>query len=454
MVTYMDTDSSHSSDDSDYTPELVTNIQTFKRHKSVGSRKSRKKQATSSDSTQISSHPPVRLPVDVLFIIFQYIVIEIGPFLALKRYGVVCKEWRQALLENKLWHNVSLDGNESWLDVSRALKWLCTYKFSSVSSLSLSRWRPGHHQSGFGYLLQLCTQVTSARFDNCILKFDEIFKHFSKLEKLIIARCSVKSFSELFRDSKNTLHWLSLGQVGGSVCQSLLKCGTPLVNLHTLQLDNFFRNKVDSIYLLQRMCPNVIALKVYFAYDEYIDPKLCELEQTGFVNLVSLELCFDSCFDYSYNTWENNILCLTLSSSPYLKSLKLLHYTSWEYDKLVSLVSCNLQELELLHCCVDFSLFIRKVVQSCTNLQKLTIASPKQGNATDDIIDILVSSPVINTLTHVDLTGTEVTADGIKRLLKCSHYLTYLNLLSCRNLPRGSKHIYSNAELNKLSKEF
>ncbi|XP_065886073.1 F-box/LRR-repeat protein 6-like [Dysidea avara] len=447
----MDTDSSHSSNDSDYIPELVASIQTRKRHRTPGSRK-QKKRDTSSDSIQISPHPPVRLPVDVLVIIFQYIVTEIGPFLALKRYGLICKEWRQALLENKLWHSVSLDGNESWLDVGRALKWLCTYKSFTVSVLALSRWRPGHHQSGFAHLLQICTQVKSVRFDNCVLKFDEVFKHFNKLEKLIIARCSVKSFNELFRDGKVMLHWLSLGQVGGCICQSLLKCDSPLLNLHTLQLDNFFRHKVDSINLLQRMCPNVRALKVYFANDEYIDPKPCELEQTGFLNLVYLELCFDSCFDYSYNTWENNILCLTLSSSPYLKSLKLLYYTSWEYDQLVSLISCNLQELDLHHCSVNFSLFIRKLVQTCSSLQRLTIASPKQGTATDDVINILVSSPVINTLTHVDLTGTEVTGDEIKQLLKCSHCLTYLNLLSCRNLPRGTKRIYSDAELSKLSR--
>ena len=447
----MDTDSSHSSNDSDYTPEPVTNIQTRKRKRAARSKNKLSKQGTPKDSIQSSPHPPVRLPVDVLVIIFQYTVIEISPFLALKRYGLVCKEWRQALLENKLWDTVSLDGNESWLDVTRALKWLCTYKSFNVSELALSNWRPGHHQSGFDSLLQICSQVKSIRFDNCVLKFEDIFKRFSNLEKLVVARSSIKSFTELFHGSKETLHWLSLCFVGGSICQSFVKCDSPLVDLHTLQLDNFYQNKADSISLLQKMCPSITALKLYFVYNEYIDPRLCEFEHAGFVNLVTLELCFDSCFDYSYNKWQNNVLCSILSSSPQLKSVKLLHYISWEYDKLVSLISCNLQEIELLQCSINFAYFISKLVQFCSNLLRLTIVCGSR-TVTDDVIDILITSPVINTLKHVGLVASEVTADGVKRLLECSQCLTSLNLSGCRNLPRGTKRLHCDAELKKLSR--
>jgi len=440
----MDGRCSSSDSDSDYFPENVTNSRTRKKSKAIRIKKP-KREVCSNQCAAPSALSVSQLPLELLVMIFQYIVQQYGPFLTLKKYGLVNKRWRMALLENALWERVSLDARESWLNISQALKWLCKFKYCTVKELSMSSWRVLRR---LGQLLPICHQVKYVEFTNCSLQFDEVFKCLDQVEKLTITQCNVKSFNVLLQTCKGTLCYLSLTEVGSSFCHSLSKCDTPLENLKVLQLDNFCKYRADSINLLQKMCPNLIRLQLSF----YVLKDLpSEVNLNSFMWLKYLELSFEVLSNSSY---EDQCLYILLAASPNLQSLSLIHYMQMctcNYDEFVSLVSSSLTELALFYCQLDFMELLSKLLLCCNTLQHLTIASPKRWRVTDDIITTIIASPCINTLQYLDISGTDITINGVKSLLSCAYNLKHLDLSRCRYLPRGTKHVYSNAaELDQL----
>ena len=441
-----DAESENSDSDSDYCPEnSFTKSRARKKLKATGTKKS--KQDFSSNNCASTTIVLMKLPLELLVVIFQYIVQQYGPFLSLKKYGLVSKRWRLALLENKLWQFVDLNCKDSWLNINPALKWLCKFKQCAVKELRISSW-VGYSKSSFEQLLQLCHQVKSVEFDNCLLKFDDIFKCLNLIEKLTITQCNIKNFNTLLLTSKGTLRCLSLTGVGGSLCQSLSKCDIPLVRLNTLQLDNFWSSKADSVSILQKMCPNLMHLELCFTYN-YIGLRNLHGLNT-FPNLKHLELTF--CPHHS------GLLCMLIAASPTLQSLILVSYTIQHcsvnfYDKLASIISPNLKDLDLFYCELDFGELLSKLFLSCHSLRRLTIANPKGHRVGDDIISTIVTSSCANSLKYLDLSGTNVTVDGVRMLLNSLNNLKHLDLVRCRYLPRGTKRLYNNSiDMDRLSK--
>ena len=442
-----------SDSDSDYFPEnSTTKSRARKKSKAIGVKKP--KHEVCSNQCALSTLL-IALPLELLVMIFQYIVQQYGPFLALKKYGLVSKKWRLALLENKLWQCVTLNCKEPWLKISQAFKWLCKFKYCAVKDLSVSSWRVTRTNTSFEQLLQLCHQLKCVQFNNCTLKFDEVFKCLDQVESLTIEQCNVKNFSVLVQTSKDTLRCLSLTGVGSSLVHNLSECDTPLLKLNTLQLlqlDNLWFFRPDCVKILQKMCPNLIHLQLCFPHDSVA--RVCESKvfPNGYLSLKYLELTFQT----HCSLFESGHLCLLLAVSPNLQSLILIHYTqpsSLSYDKLVSLVPSNLKDLDLFYCKLDFNELLSKLLLCCHALQRLTIANPRGQRVSDDIITTIVASPCANTLRYLDLSGTDVTVNGIKILLNSVCNLKHLDLMRCRYLPRGTKHLYNNAtDLDKLSK--
>ena len=442
-----DAENGISDSDSDYCPEdSFTKSRARKKLKATGIKKS--KQDVCSNNRASTTFISMKLPLELLVVIFQYIVQEYGPFLSLKKYGLVSKRWRLALLENKLWHCVDLNCKVSWLSINHAIEWLCKFKYCVVKELSISSWK-GFSKSSFEQLLQLCNRVKAVEFDSCTLKFDDIFKCLNFVEKLTIKQCSIKNFNMLLQTSKGTLRCLSLTGVGGSLCWSLSKCDIPLVELNTLHLDNFGNSKADSVSILQKLCPNLIHLELCFT-DNGLRGFQPEIGLNTFPNLKYLELMF--CPHHS------GLLCSLLAASPNLQSLILISYTVQHcsvnfYDKLASIISSDLRDLDLFYCELDFSELLSKLLSCCHSLRRLTIACPKGHRVSDDIITIIVASSCANTLKYLDLSGTDVTVDGIKMLLNCLSNLKHLDLVRCRYLPRGTKRLYNNSvDMDMLSK--
>ena len=445
----VDVKSTTSDSDSDYFPEnSVTKSRPRRKSKVIGNKKP--KYETRSNQCAPSTILLLALPLELLVIIFQYIVQHYGPFLALKRYGLVSKRWRLAFLDNTLWQCVVLSGRESWLNIKQALKWLCIFKHCTVKELSISSWRTRHTNE---QLLQLCHNLKCVEFNNCSLKFDEVFMCLDQVERLTITQCHIKNFNALLQTNKGTLRYLSLIRVSSSLCCSLSKFDTPLVKLNTLQLDNFSYFKTDSVSVLQKMCPNLIYLQLCFSWNGVSRDLHSEVCPNGFLSLKYLELNFPT---FSNSVFESNSLQLLLAASPNLQSLLLINYTqpcTVNYDSLVSLVPYNLRDLHLIDCKFDFSELLNKLLLHCLALQRLTITSPKGQRVGDDIITTIVASPCANTLRYLDLSGTDITVNGIKLLLNSVCNLKHLDVMRCRYLPRGTRRLYNNAtDLDKLSK--
>jgi len=382
--------------------------------------------------------PLLLLPLEVLVIIFQFVVESVGPLEALQKYGLVSKGWRDVLLVNKLWYKVVVDNK---INHSKALKWLCDHKFDVVKELHFDCWTSEYYQLNTTTRVKLMfARLPRVRFHFCDLKSVDFFKCFTKLQKLHISSCSsyIASSSQLFKNCRNSLTEILFSYAGSSFCQNLLKHNVILPNLITLDVDKFYYYKKDSISCLQKRCPNLASLKLSCCIDK--DNSVDRSNLIGFPHLQYLEVYFQT---YNYrgsDSWKNDVMCSLLHRSPLLQSLRIVSYST-SYCEFIPLVSPKLRKLILQSCgyyCIDY---LVNFLSQCAALKDLHVICSHYFN--DQAIDAIVTSPAFASISHLNIHSTNVTVEGVKALLHSDHNLRYLNLLRCQYIPMQARYVYT-----------
>ena len=186
-------------------------------------------------------------------------------------------------------------------------------------------------------------------------------------------------------------------------------------------------------------------LKISFSVEKDISVSRDNL--VGFPHLIQLGVSFTSCQCRGNVSWENDAMCSLLFCSPQLQSLKVISYSS-SHDEFIPLISYNLTELTLQSygCCGGDHL--TKLLSQCSTLKKLNVTNSHFSK--DQVINDIVSSPLVSTLVHLDLRGNSVTVDGVKKLLETNLELKYLNLLHCSDLPMPSRKVYTKEKFQEF----
>ncbi|KAJ8401432.1 hypothetical protein AAFF_G00383510 [Aldrovandia affinis] len=407
------------------------------------------------------------LPVEVLVNIFELVVKQEGAIPFLCRAARVCQLWNGAAANPALWCSVTVgycwiepgktQSPKTELKVQDTVRWLAQNRFSQLREFGLCHWKK-HVDYVVQVVSQHCPQLSALKLSHCSGVTEKAFQSLGRncpsLESIDMQYSEVQteglvSFLEmhgsrirkiLFTYGVKSDRLLSV-LAGG--CSPELK----LLEINT-KLDSGYCQLPICIQALQSGCPK---LQVFRMLNVTAMPKMARrgpCSASGFPDLE--ELCMASS---SVSFFMDHDLNTLLHGSPNLRVLDLRGCTRITPAAL-SMLPCP--ELECLYWGLYFSSnsmpSSKKGIHLLTEkwsrtLQELDLSSqPFSEQDLEVAMGDLAHSGGAKRLRSLNLSGTKITSNALRSLISQCSGLNYLNLSSCRYLPRGLKKVYRSQE--------
>ncbi|KAJ8268131.1 hypothetical protein COCON_G00133030 [Conger conger] len=407
------------------------------------------------------------MPLEVLVTIFQLVVKKEGPIPFLCRVARVCHLWSGAAAHPILWCSVAIgycwtqpgktQSPKMQLKVQDTISWLAQNRFSQLREFHLSHWRK-HVDYVVQVVSQHCQQLSALKLSHCSGLTEKAFQFLGKncpsLESIDIQYSEIQieglvSFLEMYGSrirkflfSYGTKSERLLTVLAGGCCPELKQ-----LEINT-KLDSGYCQLPICIQALQSGCPK---LQVFRMLNVTAMPKTARrgpCSASGFPHLE--ELCIASS---SVSFIMDHDLITLLHGSPRLRVLDLRGCTRITATAL-STLPCH--ELECLYWGLYSSsnsiMSSKKGIHLLTEkwshtLQELDLSSqPFSEQDLEVAMGDLVHSSGADRLRSLNLSGTKVTSNALRSVISHCTELNYLNLSSCRYLPRGLKRIYRSQE--------
>ncbi|XP_034524679.1 F-box/LRR-repeat protein 6 isoform X2 [Ailuropoda melanoleuca] len=366
-----------------------------------------------------------RLPLEILLQIFGLLVAADGPMPFLARAARVCRRWHEAASQPALWRTVTLSpplagrlaksGAKAEKKLLVSLEWLMPSRFSQLQRLTLIHWKSQVHP---------VLKVESTAVVNFLEEAGP------RMRKLWLT-CSSQTTA-------------ILGALLGGCCPQLqvLEVSTGINRNSTpLQLP---------VEALQKGCPQLQVLRLLNLMWLPKPSGRVVTPGPGFPSLEELCLAGSTC-----NFVSNEALGRLLHGSP---NLRLLDLRGCARVTPAGLHDLPCQELEQLHLGLygtsDRLTLAKEGSHLLTQKWRHTLREldlSGQGFSEKDLEQALAAfsatpggSPPA--LCSVNLRGTRVPPSTVSSLISSCPGLLYLNLESCRCLPRGLKRAYRGQE--------
>lgn len=403
------------------------------------------------------------LPEEVLINIFQMVVDQEGAVPFLCRVGSVCRLWNAAASTPILWRRVTLghcwiatgknQGPKTKMRVKDTLDWLAQNRFSQLRDFSLYHWT-----KDVNYALEVvsrycphlcslklsyCTGVTAAAFrtlglnSSSLHSIDVQFSEFQVeglLEYLVNHGSQIRQLLFTHGQKNDKL----LAAVTRGCCPDL-----ELLEVNT-RLDSRYCELPVCVPALQVACPKLKTFRMLNVRPIRKVMRAGVDSASGFPFLE--ELCIATT-SYSYLT-DKDLWDILFDST----KLRVLDLRGCSGITPSGLATLPCRELEYLFWGQYFSrrdalsspkTGLGTVTQKWSQtLQELDIANHL---FTEEDLELAMSHLCYSeaeTLRSLNLSGTKITPRALRLVIEHMTALTYLNLSSCRYLPRGAKRIY------------
>ncbi|XP_072458816.1 F-box/LRR-repeat protein 6 isoform X2 [Notamacropus eugenii] len=404
------------------------------------------------------------IPLEILVQIFQVLVASDGAVPFLCRAAQVCRLWYDAASHSMLWQKVSLappwpsrsKGPPSKVEkrILSSLEWLVPNRFSLLRELSLFNWK-NYVPLMLKAVSESCPHLTSLKLSHCQSVTAEALVPLSRacpqLDSLNLQNCQMVSaavvgFLEAAGKQLRQL-WLSYSSQMTSIISSLSNGCCPQLQL--LEVDTgmkpnsqHFRIHIEA---LQAGCPQLQVLRLLnLVWSPKVGGRGVPLGP-GFPELQEL------CLATSTITYvSDEILHRLLHASPHLRVLDLRGCGLLTPAGLASLPCPDLEQLHLgLYGSVIWVALPKEGSPLFTwkwhhTLQELDLNG--QCYHEEDLRRALAAFSSTESrhspLRSLSLKGTQVTVATISSVISSCPALSYLNLSSCRYLPRGLKRAY------------
>uniref|UniRef100_UPI0037E744E1 F-box/LRR-repeat protein 6 n=1 Tax=Semicossyphus pulcher TaxID=241346 RepID=UPI0037E744E1 len=406
------------------------------------------------------------VPEEVLINIFQMVVVQDGAVPFLCRVGRVCRLWNAAASSPVLWRKVTIGhfwiapGKSQLPKTERRIRdtftWLSQYRFSQLRDFSLYHWK-----NNVSYAVQAvsqhCPHLRSLTLSYCtdltVQAFHSLGVHSRSLQSINLqySEFQVEGLLEYLEKHGSQMkqilfthglkHDRALAAIARGLCPDL-----ELLEVNT-KLDSKDCELSINIQALQMACPKLKTFRMLNVRPLHKTMRNGAESSSGFPLLE--ELCIATT-SFSYMTDKD--LWDILFGSPRLRVLDLRGCSRITPAGLASLPCL---ELECLFWGQYFSsnvgmLSPKKGLHMVTEkwsrtLQQLDIANHL---FTEEELEIAVSylSSGADTLRSLNLSGTRISPSALRSVIGQMTSLSYLNLSSCRYLPRGLKRIYRGQE--------
>ncbi|XP_057683668.1 F-box/LRR-repeat protein 6 isoform X2 [Corythoichthys intestinalis] len=363
------------------------------------------------------------LPEEILVNIFKMVVLQDGAVPFLCRMARVCRLWNAAAATPSLWRRVSVGHcliapAKSQLPATQnrikdTINWLAQNRFSQLRDFSLHHWK---------------TNVDYAVDAEGLPNY--LDSHGAQMQQL----------------------WFTHGQKTHRILTAILKS---CPNLELLEINTMLDRKIGEVRIcvqaLQKACPKLKTFRMLNVSPMHKNMQVWDSpgSQTGFPLLE--ELCIATA---SHSYMNDKHLQDILFDSPHLRVLDLRGCSAVTSACLVALPCLDLECLFWgQHFNSDMVTFrqnrgIDSVTQKWKHtLRQLDLANQLFSEAELEVaMGHLAQANSADTLRSLNLSGTRITPAALRPLIGQTTALDYLNLSSCRYLPRGLKRIYRGQE--------
>ncbi|XP_058475663.1 F-box/LRR-repeat protein 6 [Solea solea] len=408
------------------------------------------------------------LPEEVLVNIFNMVVIQDGAVPFLCRVGRVCRLWNAAASSPVLWRKVCV--SHCWIasgkkqlpktekKIKETFDWLAQNRFSQLRDFSLCHWSKNANYA-VEVVSQSCPHLRSLKLSYCTGltagAFQILGQHSSSLQSINLqySEFQVEGLLEYLenhgRQIKQILftHALKndrlLAALSRGCCPDL-----ELLEVNT-KLDSKNCELSICIHALQMACPKLKTFRMLNVRPLHKTVRSGADSTSGFPLLE--ELCIATT-SYSYMT-DKDLLDILFSST----RLRVLDLRGCSRITPPGLATLPCPELECLFWGQYFSSHIglpspKKGLHMVTQkwsqtLQQLDIANQLFSEEDLEIaMRNLAEATEVDKLRSLNLSGTRITPPALRSVVGQMTALNYLNLSSCRYLPRGVKRIYRGQE--------
>ncbi|XP_053190356.1 F-box/LRR-repeat protein 6 isoform X1 [Scomber japonicus] len=409
------------------------------------------------------------LPEEVLINIFQMVVVQDGAVPFLCRVGRVCRLWNVAASSPVLWRKVTV--GHCWIapgktqlpkteeKIKDTLNWLAQNRFSQLRDFSLCHWTKNVDYA-VDVVSQFCPHLRSLTFSYCTgmkaQAFQSLGLHSRSLQSINLQHSEFQvegGLLEYLVNHGNQIRQIlfTRGPKNDRLLTAISKGCCP--DLEFLEVNK----KLDSkdcelpicIQALQIACPKLKTFRM-------LNVRLLHRTMRNGAELTSgfpllEELCIATT-SYSYMT-DKDLLDILFSSN----KLRVLDLRGCSRITPAGLATLPCLELECLFWGQYFSSHIglstlKKGLHMVTQkwnqtLQQLDIANQLFSEEDLEIaMSSLAQATDADTLRSLNLSGTRITPPALRSVIGQLTALSYLNLSSCRYLPRGVKRVYRGQE--------
>nr|XP_057903612.1 F-box/LRR-repeat protein 6 isoform X2 [Doryrhamphus excisus] len=408
------------------------------------------------------------LPEEVLVNIFKMVVTQDGAVPFLCRVGRVCRLWNVAASSPILWRKVSL--GHCWITTGKTqlpkteskikytIDWLAQKRFSQLREFSLHHWTKNVNYA-VDVVSKFCPHLGALTLSYCSglteVGFQSLGLHSRSLQSLNLQYTEFQvegllSYLELYGCQIRQI-WFTHGLKNDRLLTAISRgCCRDLELLEVnTKLDSKDGELPICIQALQTACPKLKTFRMLNVRPLHKTMRSGTELSLGFPSLE--ELCIATT---SYSYMNDKDLWDILFASTQLRVLDLRGCSRITSAGLAAL-PCH--ELECLFWGQYFSSHggsssLKKGLHMVTQkwnqtLQQLDIANQLFSEEDLEVaMSHLARATEGNTLRSLNLSGTRITTCALRPLISQTTALNYLNLSSCRYLPRGLKRIYRGQE--------
>lgn len=406
------------------------------------------------------------LPEELLVHIFQKIVVQDGAVPFLCRVARVCRLWQTAASSPVLWRSVTI--GFCWIEPRRSqlpktekkikdtVSWLAENRLTQLQDFSLCHWI--HNVNHAVQTVSMsCPHLRSLKLSHCSgftkEAFDRLSLHSQSLQRIDLqySDFQVEGLVDFLESNGNRIREILFthGQKIDRVLAALSRGCCP--NVELLEINRKLDTKLCELHVcvqgLQVACPKLKTFRMLNLIPMNKTVRGTE-ESCGFPMLEELSLATTS---YSF-TSDKDLFHILFGST----KLRVLDLRGCSRISPAGLAALPCSDLECLFWGQYFS---SSVGSSSLPKSGLHLLTQKWGQTlqqldianqlfTEDDLECAMSflSRAPDTLRSLNLSGTRITPAPLKALLGQTNSVSYLNLSSCRYLPRGLKRIYRDQE--------
>lgn len=415
-----------------------------------------------------------RIPLEILLQIFGLLVAADGPMPFLGRAARVCRRWHEAASQPALWHTVTLSppltgrptkggakagGAKAEEKLLASLECLMPSRFSQLQKLTLIHWKSRVHPV-LKLVSESCPRLTFLKLSDChgvtpdtliVLARACPQLHSLDIQHSMVESTAVVSFLEEVGPRMRKL-WLTYSSQTTAILGALLGGCCP--QLQVLEVSSGINRNNTPLQLpveaLQKGCPQLQVLRLLNLMWLPKPSGRVVTPGPGFPSLEELCLAGPTC-----SFVNDEALGRLLHGSPNLRLLDLRGCARITPAGLCHLSCQELQQLHLGLYGMSDGLTLAKegspllTQKWCHTLRELDLSG--QGFSEKDLEQALAafsSTPGHShpALCSLNLRGTRVTPSTVSSVISSCPGLLYLNLESCRCLPRGLKRAYRGPE--------